>query len=367
MKLKTVLLTISCVIPSIAFSQTFSGEYIGEWAWGMSTGRTNFVNHLRFDFEWSPWKNGTFEVATQHIAVAHSEGPGPVIDDLQLYSNIYEENNIAAIAVLGYKHVWEHFDLFVGVRNSNEDFFTTEVASLFTSSSPGIFPTISASYPMPNYPVSSLNITFNIMFGNWTITNALYNGVGYCGWKSYDNPFLVRPKRDGIFDELQLAYETEKNFYSIGAAMHTKEFTFDEEGDEFSRRNKFSAALWAYGEQDVWEGADQKVRLMAQASFNTNSKSACTSYFELGGLYQYKSNTFGLSAQYGRFHEESLEFDENVGTPLGHETTATDEWSLELTYVHEFSEHISIQPAFHYVRTGGENNTVLLGRFTYSF
>ncbi len=366
MKSKTVLLAVGCVISSTAFSQTISGEYTGEWAWGMSTGRTNFVNHLRFDFEWSPWKNGTFQVATQHVAVAHSAGPGPVIDDMQLYSNVYEENNIAAIAILGYKHEWEHFDLFVGVRNSNEDFFTSEATSLFTSSSPGIFPTIAASYPIPSYPVSSLNVTFNIMFGNWTITNALYNGVGYCGWKGSDNPFLVRPKRDGIFDELQLSYETEKNFYSIGAGMHTKEFTFDDEGEELDRRNKFSAALWAYGEQDVWEGADdQKVRLMAQASFNTNKNSACTSYFELGGLYQYKNNTFGLSAQYARFHEMSL-LDEEVDNPL-FEKIGTDEWSLELTWHHEFSEHISIQPAFHYVNTGGDNNTVLLGRFIYSF
>ncbi len=367
MKKKVMMMVATCVLPSIVMAQSISGEYTGEWAWGMSTGRTNFVNHLRFDFEWSPWEGGTLEAATQHIAVAHSAGPGPVIDDMQLYSNVYEENNIAAIAILGYKHAWEHFDVFFGVRNLNEDFFTSEAASLFTSSSPGIFPTISASYPIANYPVSSLNITFNIMFGNWKITNALYNGVGYCGWKHNDNPFRV-DKRDGIFDELQVAYETEKSFYSVGAGMHTKEFTFDDEGDEMSRKSRFSAALWAYGEQDVWEGADdQRVRLMAQASMNTNSRSACTSYFEIGGFYQYKSNTFGLSAQYGRFHEQSLTVDEDVSSPLGYETVGTDEWSLELTWHHEFTEHISVQPAFHFVNTGGENNTVLLGRFIYSF
>ncbi len=316
--------------------------------------KTNFVNLLRFDFEYSPWKNGTIEAATLHIARTNE----PVVNDLQLYSSVYEENNFAAIAILGYKHSWKNANLFVGVRNSNEDFFTSDGTSLFTSSSPGIFPTIGASYPIANYPVSSLNVTFDITFGNWTITEALYNGVGYCGWKHNDNPFLVRPKRDGVFDELQVAYETDDSFYSVGAAMHTKFFTYDDEGD-FVNENKFSAALWAYGEQTVWSGADdQKVRLMAELSANTAKNSAFTSYAEVGCIYERKENTFGISGQYGRFHECGAE--DNSYAP-------TDEYSLELTWNREITDRISLQPAFHYIRTGNENNTVLLGRFIYSF
>ncbi len=51
MKKKVMMMVATCVLPSIVMAQSISGEYTGEWAWGMSTGRTNFVNHLRFDFE----------------------------------------------------------------------------------------------------------------------------------------------------------------------------------------------------------------------------------------------------------------------------------------------------------------------------
>ncbi len=353
MKLKAIILTALCAVATESFSQTLSGEYTAEWEWGLKSKNTNFVNLLRFDFEWSPWKNGTIEAATLHIARTND----PVIDDLQLYSSVYEENNFAAIAVLGYKHSWKNMNLFVGVRNSNEDFFTSDGTGLFTSASPGIFPTIGSSYPIANYPVSSLNVTFDITFGNWTITEALYNGVGYNGWKKSDNPFLVRPKRDGVYDEIQAAYETEDSYYSVGAAMHSKFFTFDEDGN-FTAENKFSAALWAYGEQTVWSGADQRLRVMAQVSANTESRSACSTYAEVGCIYEYKDNTFGISGQYGRFHEYEAEDDYYA---------PTDEYSLELTWNREITDHISVQPAFHYIRTGKENNTVLLGRFVYSF
>ncbi len=352
----------------MATAQTISGEYNGEWEWDFNN-HTNFVNLLRFDFEWSPWKNGTIEAATIHIARTND----PIIPDRQVFSNVYEENNYASIAVLGYKHSWQHVNLFVGVRNSNEDFFTSETTSFFTNSSLGIFPTIAASYPIPNYPVSSLNITLDFTFGNWTITEALYNGVGYSGWKKNDNPFLVRPKRDGIYDELQVAYETERSFYSVGAAMHTKEFIYDEEGD-FINRNKFSAALWAYGEQTVWEGADdQKVRLMAQLSFNTNSHSACTSYAEVGCTYGFGQNTIGVSGQYCRFHDAEPLFsdlwaEDDFCEPTGYSFAKCDEYSVELTWQHEFNEHLSVQPSFQYIHTNRhENYTALLGRLTYSF
>ena len=60
---------------------------------------------------------------------------------------------LAALAVLGYMHEWKEAHLFVGVRNVNEDFFTSDVTSLFTNGSCGIFPTIAASYPIANFPL----------------------------------------------------------------------------------------------------------------------------------------------------------------------------------------------------------------------
>ncbi len=343
MKLKTVIIIIlSCVITS-AYAQveastepsslSLGGSYTAEWEWGMNNGNTNFVNLLRFDLVWKLWRNGAVELSTQHIARTAE----PVVDDLQLFSNIYEENNVAAIALAGYRQSWEGNDsgnwsgsVFVGARNMNEDFFTTECTSLFTSSSPGIFPTISGSYPIANYPVSSLNITLDLHYGNFALLNALYNGVGYCGWTAHDNPFILNPSRDGLFNVTQLSHETDDHVYSLGMAYHTK----------------YNPTFWAYAEQDV----NSRLRLMAQYSQNKGEE--CDLYAELGGMYRLcpsrNASALGLSAQYARFQE-------------------ANELSLEATFLCQVSEHIALQPSLFYIRTGEENNAVLTARFIYEF
>lgn len=82
---------------------------------------------------------------------------------------------MAALAVLGYRHAWENANVFLGVRNVNEDFFTSDATSFFVNSSCGIFPTIAVSYPIANYPFSGLTVYFDVSQNGWTFRNSLYN------------------------------------------------------------------------------------------------------------------------------------------------------------------------------------------------
>ena len=165
--------------------------------------KTNWVNQLRLDLSVPVFNGkGSFEAATLHLAKTGES----VIGDWQGFSNIEADDMFAAIAVLGYMHEWKAGHLFVGVRNVNEDFFTSDVTALFTNSSCGIFPTVAASYPIANYPLSGLTVYFDVTKGGWTFRNSIYNGSGYNGWTAHDNPFLVRPKKDGIFNISQLEY-----------------------------------------------------------------------------------------------------------------------------------------------------------------
>ena len=138
------------------------------------------------------------------------------------------------LAVLGYMHEWNSGHLFVGVRNVNEDFFTSDVTALFLNSSEGIFPTVASSYPIANYPYSGLTLYFDVTKGGWTFRNSLYNGMGYNGWKAHDNPFLVRPKKDGIFNMSQLEYNHKGGKYFAGAAVHTRQYPINEDGEMVS-------------------------------------------------------------------------------------------------------------------------------------
>ena len=148
-------------------------------------------------------------------------------------------------------HEWKAGHVFVGVRNVNEDFFTSDITALFTNSSCGIVPTIASSYPIANYPFSGLTVYFDVHKGGWLFRNSLYNGVGYNGWKHGDNPFLVRPKKDGIFDMAQLEYSHDRGNYFAGVAVHTRQFTIDDEGEMVSAdeaERKTTCAWWVYGE-----------------------------------------------------------------------------------------------------------------------
>ena len=226
--IKRILLFITCISCfSLSHAQEFGGVYTTEWQWDMNK-KTNWLNLLRLEMN-LPLNNGkgAFEAATLHVAKSNDG----ILGDWQGFSNIEADNNVAAIAVLGYMHEWKQGHLFVGVRNVNEDFFTSDATALFLNSSCGIFPTIAASYPIANYPYSGLTLYFDISKGGWTFKNSIYNGVGYNGWNRHDNPFLVRPKKDGIFNMSQLEYAYSGGQYFAGAAIHTRQFPVDEQGE----------------------------------------------------------------------------------------------------------------------------------------
>lgn len=339
---------LGCLHLSLAHAQVFSGQVISEWQWDMNR-RTQWVNQLRLDLNLPLWKGrGAIEAATLHLAKTHNEA---LIGDWQGFSNIEADNMFAAIAVLGYSHHWRTARVFVGVRNVNEDFFTSEVTALFTNSSCGIVPTIAASYPIANYPLSGLTVYFDVTRGPWTFRNSLYNGVGYNGWKHGDNPFVVRPKRDGVFNMSQLEYARRGARYFAGAAVHTRQFALDEEGallpaDEASRHT--TCAWWVYGEQPVWQAGHQRVTAMAQYSENTCRESACYRYAELGGAYQDSVNTCGLSGQYARFQQGG-------------------EYSVELTWRRLLSASLAVQPSVQYVHNPNGNFVALSARLCCTF
>ena len=129
--MKHLFIILSCLLPSLCSAQTFSGEYTAEWQWDMKR-NTNWLNLLRLNLNVPVFDGkGTIEASTLHIAKTNET----IIADWQTFSNIEAENNVAAIAVLGYMHEWQAAHLFVGVRNVNEDFFTSDITTLFINSS----------------------------------------------------------------------------------------------------------------------------------------------------------------------------------------------------------------------------------------
>lgn len=344
---RIILMMLACLNAYALQAQIFSGEYTTEWQWNFNN-KTNWLNQLRLNLSIPVGKgNDSFEAATLHVAKTNET----IIDDWQGFSNIEADDMFAAIAVLGYMHEWKSGHLFVGVRNVNEDFFTSDVTSLFANGSGGIFPTISASYPIANYPLSGLTIYFDVTKGGWTFRNSIYNGVGYNGWKHNNNPFIIKPKRDGIFNMSQLEYQYPKGHYFAGAALHTRHFKIDDEGEMATSddaTNNTTCAWWIYGEQTIWSVDDKNISAMLQYSENTNHSNGCYKFAEAGCAYKDSKNECGISAQYARF---------NQGT----------ECSLELTWKRQLTESIALQPYFQYINNKNGDFTVLSTRLYYSF
>lgn len=323
--------TLFCICLAVCFcvkSQNISGEYISEWQWNMRN-KTKWCNLLRLGAEIPLSADGVFKASTIHIAKVNDN----IIEDWQGFSNIEEDNLVAAIAVLGYSYRHGSFQLFAGVNNVNENYFTSDVTSFFANSSCGIFPTISVAYPIANYPLSGLTLHLEVDLKKITIKNSVYNGTAFNGWKRFNNPFILNPSKFGIFDVMQLEYYNGRGSNFAGVAIHTK----------FR-----SAAWWVYSEQNIWKTDKNSLSVMAQYSEKIDKRNDCFRYVELGCLYTRSKNMLGISGQYAQYAQGS-------------------EYSLELSYRRELSPSLSMQPVFHFIKNSNNSFSVLCMRLFYDF
>ncbi len=351
MKLK--LLSPLLAITSFSFAQAehaqqrkkfeFEGCLYSDFQWNYDD-KVNWVNYLGLSLSLSPWENGHFDLSTVSTVKTREDR---IIDDYQWFSNIEVDNMFCGIGVLGYMHEWEHFDLFFGVRTVNEDYFVSPLTLLFMNSSPGIFPTVWTPYPIANYPVASLGLHFNIKLDKWTISNSFYNGIGHNGWTHDDNPFIFRPKKEGVFDAFQLAYNNENSGTRAfaGGCIHNRQF--DSEWEMIGK--KTTGAWWLYLEQQVCANDKNSLSVMVQYSENTSKDNECYRYAEIGFIGGFSTRSrLGLSYQFAQFQE-------------------TDEHLLELTFRTKINDLLTLQPTAMYIHNTEADYGVLSMRLILSF
>lgn len=335
-------------------AQTAGISYTTELQHGMH-GRGNWCNLLRLEAKLPAGRSGEFELATIHIYKTRRER---IADDWQTFSNIEEENLPCGIALLGYTQRIGRSEFFLGIRNVNEDYFTASGMSLFTNSSCGIFPTLSANYPIANYPLSGLCLDYKISLGRFGIESSLYNGRGYNGWSGRDNPFVVRPLRDGVFSITEINYRSDHGNYFCGFALHTggslcsEDRQADVRAPEEAFPKKVTGVWWGYAEQHIWRGDRQTVDLLIQLSGNTSRGSECRGYAGVGAVWfcngRSGEDRAGLFVSAARF-------------VFGNEIAG------ELTFRHAFSEWLSVQPTIHIIRNNAGIQQVFVLRFAFVF
>lgn len=348
-----------CLIAVVAISHhrlaaqpNFRLSYITEIQTDFKGG-SNWLNLFRADVSQSVGKAFTLELASISFVKTQEES---LANDLLTFSNIEEVNLPLAIALLGMRWDCGKSSLFLGIRNVNEDYFTSPCTSLFTNSSCGIFPTLSVNYPIANYPMASVSVNYTFTSDAWMIQTSVYNGVGYNCFSGRENVFRFCPASDGIFNVTSINYRNNGGSYYLGSAFHSRVPVDDAQGtDETTRaaeaekearpgeKTKVNVLVWGYAEQRL----SSRLHVMAQYSINPSSmKEGCRSYAGAGVVLHARNSELGLFTGYADFKPKY-------------------EWVTEITCKIPCLKNGYIQPAFHLIKNSRECNMVGMLRFGY--
>lgn len=315
--------------------------------------KVNWVNLLSFDAEYRPWRNGELSLNTISVWKSRKER---IVNDLQTFSNIEEDNMAINILFLGYTHRFKNMNLFTGVRNVNMDYFTEDYTSLFTNSSCGIYPTLSVNLPIANYPIAAMCLHGWFEFSqNLTLKNSLYNGSArkLISNEGGGSVFSINPKKDGILNMTELSYSSKTNtnygFYSIGSVLHSGDSVY-EVITEKKRKTKLNYALWGSVEKSLYSDKTRSIGILLHGSFAPSNYNDCKHYYGFGVIFKDSSidttrdkNTFGV------FYNRAT-FQENI------------ENTIEATWKHTLNKHCILQTAVHCITTGSKTDVLGLLR-----
>ena len=127
---------------------------------------------------------------------------------LQNFSSIDAPNIPFALTTAGLAwQINERHHVFAGIHRIDDNYFCSDMLGLFTHSSCGAFPTITANYDIAAFPVAALGIHYGYTKDAFSLETSLYNGVGYKDFSKRDNVFRICPESDGVFLMAQGEYD----------------------------------------------------------------------------------------------------------------------------------------------------------------
>ena len=277
-------------------------------------GHCNYVNLFYLSADCPLGEHLSVSAASISILKSRDES---LVNDLQTFSNIEEDNLPFALARLGLAvQPAEGHTLYLGIRNVNEDYFTSPVTSLFTNSSCGIFPTLSCNLPIANYPLASVGVHYAYSSQHFNLLSSIYNGRGYNRWAGRENVWKVSPKDDGVFFITQGEWSLSNGKYFLGGCLHPG--TLQDPSTK--------STLWCYTEQKISECFS----LIADYSHAFGKGCECLDFAGLGLQYEQRNSTIGLFSDYARFCDNT-------------------EYATELTYKFQFNKSVFFQTSCHLI------------------
>lgn len=267
----------------------------------------------------------TFKTAATYIA-----------NDQQGFSNIEATDLLLSPFLVGYSQYIRKCLLFAGLRNMNEDYFSTDYTALFTQSSAGIHPTLSGNFELPNFPKSGLCLFLEVNpSAPVRLRSSIYNGVSGTFYKKKNTPFRFDYQNQGLFIIQDLLYQKWGSRYNLGTMAH---FAGDKE--------KQGWVIWALIEKPVYSDHKMEIGVIIDGSYALMSAPQCSSYGSFGiiadGLAGMKGKSIISSRVFYAAYPERNEFD------------------LEINWIYRFNKQWQIQPALHLIRTDCVHPVALL-------
>lgn len=324
-----------------AVAQELCMSYITEWQTDFRK-KSAWVNLLQTEASYA-----ISPVITAHIGMISTcrTGNGQLISNLLTFSNIEEECIPLALSRMGISWERDNFRVFAGIGNANDEFFATPISSLFTNSSCGMYPTVSANFGIANYPDASVGIEGRYENGGIRVNSALYNGRASHRFCGRENVFRFCPSSDGIFNINGINYIRNGSNYNVGWGVYRGSVVGKEDGiqefqaDKKAEKKETEVFYWAYAEQRIVGN----LSLVVQYSQCPGIREGCRDFGGLGLAYGTDRCSVGVYSCYADFTDDF-------------------EWASELTLKYRVSPGICLQPSMHYIHNSSSRGVAGLFR-----
>ena len=338
---------------------TYKGDIVSNFSGGIKTGSTYLGLadlFLHFDAEEAGlWKGGEFLVRGSN---SHGGEPSAnLVGDFQVVSNI-EAGNHSFLYELWYKQTISNVSVTIGLQDLNDEFVSSDVASLFINSSFGVHSVISDNISAPIFPLTSPGITFCWKTSEKiNLKTAIYKG---CPINFDTNPYNIKwdlNHLEGLLwvTESQFSWtgiQEKNNVFKAGVFFHQHCPEGDDVNSEARYRLTSDYGFYLIGDHQVFSNEKRGLSIFYQLGVSPRNDNF--GYLGAGcaytGLFSKKgADVIGLAFAYGLIIPQQ----------------GRNETTFELTYKAHITNQIYLQPEMQYVMhpggTDAELKNVMVG------
>lgn len=321
-------------------------DYVTEGQFNLQNGQAAWANRLDLELGTALWRNARADLG---LMATWRQGD-EVAAVCQDFSNINAPSKALRLTQLGLTQAFgSKWSLFAGLGQVDRAYFDTPMASLFTGASYGCLPTLADNFHINVYPLSALGLQLNYRpLPQLTLRASLWNGNGGDSWRTQ---FRFRPKADGIIHVGSLTWASAESDEEPLTPLWQVGWNVGNHYRPATGGRHTQAGFWLTAEQPVCRVGKAHLHLGATYSREFRDPEVAKSYWNVIAACHgvgTRSGTLAVVVERALYHED-------------HETDVELSWSQPLT------SWLTLQPAVHFLRTNGNNQTVGQLRLSCSF